>query len=124
MGYIAPDLRGETLQRMARATFETDKITPEQLRYVLTMSVPSAYLLAYHTVKGHPITFSIPNRDSSKAVAHRPWQTDLINDQHPNKVVMKSRQLGLSEIGVAEMLWFADRYSANKVKCMYAFPRV
>ncbi|WXX03379.1 terminase large subunit [Brochothrix phage BtpYZU04] len=37
---------------------------------------------------------------------------------------MKSRQLGLSEIGVAEMLWFADRYSANKVKCMYAFPRL
>lgn len=35
---------------------------------------------------------------------------------------MKSRQLGLSEIGVAEMLWFADRYSEDAVKCLYAFP--
>lgn len=28
----------------------------------------------------------------------------------------------VSEIGVAEMLWFADRYSEDAVKCLYAFP--
>ena len=45
-------------------------------------------------------------------------QIDIVNDQAPDKVIIKSRQLGLSEIGVAEMLWFADRYSEYNVKCL------
>ena len=49
-------------------------------------------------------------------------QIDIVNDQAPDKVIIKSRQLGLSEIGVAEMLWFADRYSEFNVKCLYTFP--
>lgn len=47
----------------------------------------------------------------------------IINDQHPNKVVMKSRQLGLSEMHAAESLWFVDRYSEENVKALYAFPK-
>lgn len=35
---------------------------------------------------------------------------------------MKSRQLGLSEMGVGEMLHFADTYSAFSPKCLYTFP--
>lgn len=42
----------------------------------------------------------------------------------PDKAVMKSRQLGLSEIGVAEMIWFADRYSEDSVKALYTFPTI
>ena len=45
-------------------------------------------------------------------------QIDIVNDQAQDKVIIKSRQLGLSEIGVAEMLWFADRYSEYNVKCL------
>ena len=51
-------------------------------------------------------------------------QIDIINDQHPNKVVIKSRQLGLSEISAAESLWFADRYSEEAVKVLYTFPKL
>lgn len=49
---------------------------------------------------------------------------DIINDQHPNKVVMKSRQLGLSEMHAAETLWFVDTHSEFSVKALYAFPTI
>lgn len=40
--------------------------------------------------------------------AHRPWQEAVLNDNHPNKVIQKARQLGMSELATAEVLWFAD----------------
>lgn len=108
--------------KIAKLTFDTNKPTAEQIKYVMTMEVPSLYLLANHQVNGHPITFSVPGRDQTKAQGHRPWQVGIINNQHPNKVVIKSRQLGLSEINAAESLWFADRYSEEAVKVLYTFP--
>ena len=45
------------------------------------------------------------------------------NDTHPNKAVIKSRQLGLSEMSVMEMVHFADMYSFKNVKCLYTFPK-
>lgn len=111
------------LLEVAKLTFDTDRPTAEQLKYVMTMYVPSMYLLAHHSVHGHPITFSIPNRDSSKAQSHRPWQIDIINDQSKDKVVIKSRQLGLSEMHAAESLWFADSHSEDAVKVLYTFPK-
>ena len=45
----------------------------------------------------------------------------IVNDTHPNKVVIKSRQLGLSEMGVMEMVHFADLHSYANVKCLYTF---
>lgn len=110
------------LYKTAQQTFNVKNPSTAQLKYVMTMLVPSAYLLAHHTVHGHPITFIIPNRDQEKAQSHRPWQIDIINDQSQNKAVMKSRQLGLSEMHAAETLWFIDRYSENAVKALYAFP--
>ena len=35
----------------------------------------------------------------------------------------ESNGIIVSEIGVAEMLWFADRYSEYNVKCLYTFPK-
>ena len=103
-------------------TFDKTTLTKEELGYVLTMLNPSSYLLRHHTVKNHPITFHISGRDSTKSQAHRPWQVDIINDQHLDKCVIKSRQLGLSELGIAEMLHFADVHSYAAVKCLYTFP--
>lgn len=65
-------LEGVDLFRMAQATFGTKEVTPEQLKYVMTMEIPSLYLLEHHSVKGHKLTFNIPDRDSSKAQSHRP----------------------------------------------------
>lgn len=65
-------LNGVDLFKMAQATFGTTEVTPEQLKYVMTMEIPSMYLLEHHTVKGHRLTFNIPDRESSKAQSHRP----------------------------------------------------
>ncbi|MGI4715036.1 phage terminase large subunit family protein, partial [Klebsiella pneumoniae] len=113
---------GKELIKIAQETFQTEKITREQIDHIINMLNPSTYMLKYHTLRGHPITFSIPNRDRSKAQAHRPWQTRIVNDTHPNKAVIKSRQLGLSEMGVMEMVHFADMHSYANAKCLYTFP--
>ncbi len=113
----------EELIKYAKLTFGTEHPTTAQLKYVMTMLVPSLYLLDHHRIHGHPITFNIPNRDMTKAQSHRPWQVQILNDQHRNKVIIKSRQLGLSEIGVAEVIWFSDRYSEEAVKALYTFPK-
>lgn len=116
------NLTGEMIQNIAKQTFGRTELTKDELAYVLTMLNCSSYLLKNHTVKGHPITFHVSGKDSLRAQAHRPWQTEIINDTHPNKAVIKSRQLGLSEVGVGEMLWFADLHSYSGVKCLYTFP--
>ncbi|WVH13343.1 terminase large subunit [Staphylococcus phage LSA2302] len=113
---------GKELIKIAQETFQTEKITREQIDHIINMLNPSTYMLKYHTLRGHSITFSIPNRDRSKAQAHRPWQTRIVNDTHPNKAVIKSRQLGLSEMGVMEMVHFADMHSYANAKCLYTFP--
>lgn len=113
---------GKELIKIAQETFQTEKITREQIDHIINMLNPSTYMLKYHTLRGHPITFSIPKRDRSKAQAHRPWQVKIVNDTHPNKAVIKSRQLGLSEMSVMEMVHFADMYSYKSPKCLYTFP--
>lgn len=77
---------------------------------------PSLWALKYKPIKHKPMTF----RSSHNAFAHRPWQEDILNDLHPNKVVQKSRQLGMSELATAEALWFADTH--DNVNVMYTFP--
>lgn len=113
---------GKRLAHIAKQTFGRTDLTKEELTYVLTMLNPSSYLLKHHTVKNHPITFHVSNQDSTRAQAHRPWQVDIINDKHPDKAVIKSRQLGLSEMGVGEMIWFADTHSYAGIKALYTFP--
>jgi hypothetical protein len=116
------NIDGKLIQNVAKQTFGRTKITKEELNYILTMLNPSSYMLKHHKVKNHPITFHVSGRDSTRAQAHRPWQTQIINDTHPNKATIKSRQLGLSELGVGEMLHFADTHSYAGVKCLYTFP--
>lgn len=121
MSYVN-QIDGKMIANVALQTFGTTKLSKEQLNYILTMLNPSSYLLKHHKVKNHPITFHVSGHDSTRAQAHRPWQVQLINDQHPNKAVIKSRQLGLSELGIGEMIHFADTHSYAGVKCLYTFP--
>ncbi|QEG04127.1 terminase large subunit [Bacillus phage BC-T25] len=116
------NIDGQMIANVAKQTFGRTDLSRDELAYVLTMLNTSSYLLKHHKVKGHPITFHVSGHESNKAQAHRPWQVQMINDTHPNKAVIKSRQLGLSEVGVGEMLWFADLYSYAGVKCLYTFP--
>lgn len=84
-------------------------------------SVPELYLLEYYTIRGKPITFNIKDKNQKLARGHRPWQIEILNDKHEDKVCRKSRQLGLSELGVAENIYFVDVHS--NVKSLYTFPR-
>ena len=70
------------LVKIARSMFNltpSDPITVDQLNYVLGMSKPSNYLLQHHTINGKPLTFSVPNYDTTKALPQRPWQKAIID---------------------------------------------
>ena len=78
---------------------------------------PTLWALKYKTIKGKPTTYT----SSTNPYKHRPWQQAILDDSHPNKVVEKSRQLGLSEVGMTEVLHFLIMHESTKA--MYIFPR-
>jgi hypothetical protein len=96
-------------------------VSNEKLIEYMKKSIPELYALEHYTIRGKPITFNIKDRNEKRARAHRPWQTAIINDQHPDKIVRKSRQLGLSEMGVLENVHFVDFH--NHTKSLFTFPR-
>ena len=79
--------------------------------------IPHLYCLKHRLIKGKPLTF-VSTKNPFK---HRPWQMQILDDQHPNKVIRKSRQLGLSELGISDFVWFLDTHQGTKA--MYTFPR-
>lgn len=119
---------GKQLYRAAQTLFKTNYPTTYQLTYILNHSNPVNYALAYHTANNHPITFDIPNYNYAKAVGHRPWQKEILEancDIDKKEVVtMKSRQLGMSEVGVMVMFYLCDVYSFDGLRLAYAFPTI
>ena len=119
---------GAELAQIAQSMYGTpgeplESISEEQLAFLLDYLVPSNYSLRYHTLKGGaPYALSVPNRDYTKAVMHRPWQRQMLDDDYPRIAIMKARQLGLTEVGVAKMIHWADVHSYAGVTCVYAFP--
>ena len=77
----------------------------------------SIWALLYKTIKNRPTTF-ISKHNKFK---HRPWQQQILDDTHPNKIIEKSRQLGMSEVGMTEVLHFL--ITRERTKAMYIFPR-
>lgn len=88
----------------------------EQLENEFVRAYPSLWALKHKTIKNRPLTF----QSSHNPFRHRPWQEAILNDRHPNKIVQKSRQLGMSEVALTEALWFADMH--DNVRIMYTFP--
>jgi hypothetical protein len=89
----------------------------QMLQQAMINKSPALWALKHRYIKGKPMTFY----SNKNPIKHRPWQIDIINDQHPDKVVRKSRQLGLSEMAITEFMWFADTHP--NIKMMYTFPR-
>lgn len=87
-----------------------------KLERALLQKYPALWALKYKPVKTKPMTF----RSTHNPFAHRPWQEAILNDNHHNKVIQKARQLGMSELATAEVLWFADNH--ENVNIMYTFP--
>lgn len=116
---------GKQLVNVARQMFNlkpTDPITVDQLNYVLGMSKPSNYIAAHHKIKGNPITFNVPDHDISHALGHRPWQVGILNDMSQSVIIQKSRQLGMSELGIEQMIYWLDTHSYDHVTGLYTFP--
>lgn len=119
-------MNGQQLVKYIRDMFDltpNDTITTDQFNYVLNMLKPSNYIVAHHKIKGNPITFNIPDHDTTKALGHRPWQLGILNDLSQNVVIQKSRQLGLSELGIEQMIYWLDTHSYDQVTGLYTFPR-
>lgn len=93
-----------------------DKTNLHEIEDAFIHRYPSLWAMKYKTIRGKPTTFV-----SKYALKHRPWQQLIMDDMHPNKVVEKSRQLGLSEVGMTECLHFLIEH--NGTKAMYIFPR-
>lgn len=113
----------ETIERHAiisevqSADFEHIGTPKQMVEDAFTRKYPSIYCLRYKPIKSHPLTFV----SKTNALRNRPWQQAIIDDMHPNKLVEKSRQLGLSELSISEVIWFLDTH--DNTKCMYTFPR-
>ena len=93
---------------------------PDQIHAIedaFIKAFPSLWALKYKTIKGKPTTYI----SSKNPFCHRPWQQAVLDDSHPNKIVEKSRQLGLSEVGMTEVLHFLITHDTTKA--MYIFPR-
>ncbi|MBT9670596.1 hypothetical protein GPK34_00895 [Secundilactobacillus kimchicus] len=120
------ELDGKALVKLIKELYPDGNVTPERVDYVISMSNPINYLLRNHKVKGHPVTFDIPNYDYSRAVGHRPWQKEvvesIVNPNIKEVNVEKSRQLGFSEVGVEALIYFLDYYSYDSVNALYTFP--
>lgn len=88
----------------------------DELMKAMYVKYPSLWALRYKYIKGKPTTFV----SKTNPFKNRPWQRQILDDLHPNKVVEKSRQLGISEVNVTECLHFLIYHPKTKV--MYTFP--
>ena len=86
---------------------ETTKVISMEDRPQLS---PSEWAMKYRMIKGKPMTFD----------RHR-FQVPIINDMSPKIVVEKAAQLGLSEIMLTKIFWWAD-YHTGRANVIYTFP--
>lgn len=71
---------------------------------------PSEWALKYRKIKGKQMSF-----DNHK------YQVPIIDDMSPKIVVEKAAQLGLSEIMLTKIFWWAD-YRKGRANVIYTFP--
>lgn len=117
---------GKQLLQFTQKLYNKPNVTWQDLQYAMLMLNPIAYICQHHTVKGHNVTFTVPNQDYSKSIGHRPWQKGILratcNPHVRNVCVMKSRQLGISEVGIETLFYLMDRLSGVAPKFLYLFP--
>lgn len=73
---------------------------------------PSLWAMQYRTIKGKPMSFK-----------RYPYQKAILDDMSPKIVVRKAAQLGVSEVVLTKVFWFADyNLAGNGGKIIYTFP--
>lgn len=100
------------------------KPSPHDILQYNVYTRPSIWAQYYTRLKGQPYRFELHKQDGtidfSKPQLQRKFLQQPLDDQHPWKSTQKARQLGLSENGVRETLWFADTHDYTKQ--VYLFP--
>lgn len=79
--------------------------------------VPSLWAYLNRVLRKKPLSYT----HTSDPYRHRPFLELFLNDPHPQKVLMKARQLGASEAGVTEALFLVNNYAG--ITCIYTMPR-
>ena len=113
----------------------------DALTYLSTLD-PVVFAGFYRKVKGWPLAFDYskhlipeellkiqkanPSKQAyerekkGRLLRHRPFLIDPLRDDHPHKVYEKSRQVGISELSLTEVIWFLYVHGG---KWVIAFPR-
>lgn len=90
---------------------------------------PVIWTMINRRLKRHPLTFDMtkflskPENqfDKQLLIRHRPFLMQPLRDQHPHKTYSKSRQMGISEVSITEVVHFLT--TTPQKKWMYCFPR-
>lgn len=95
----------------------------EEIAFIMDFMYPVNYALKHHTLGANKYTYYTPPAyQDTRALNHRPWQKDMLNDRYKTFVCRKSRQLGITELGVERAINFLDAYSFDHVSELYTFP--
>src|SRR5579872_1249319 len=89
----------------------------------VSLQDPVTWGMNHRALKGQPYRFELSNAQRNNPELynqHRPFLRQMLSDQTPNKCSEKSRQAGVSESAVTEVLWFLDTHHATKA--IYVFP--
>lgn len=70
----------------------------------------------FRQVRGRPYVFQYKKNPHF----FRPWLKQPMKDQTPHKAIKKGRQIGATELGTTEFLWFLDVH--DNTKGVYVFP--
>ena len=104
---------GKYIVTLLNRTFgKQDSYSEEQFAYILDFLYPVNYALKHNRIGNSNMTISVPTRELAlNASKNRPYQTQIINDVYPNIVVEKSRQIGMTTLGIIKALLWCDRFS-------------
>lgn len=100
-----------------------DSDTLKRTAVDLTGRDPIIWGMKYRNLKGTPYRFELPLPDRKNPKLwnrHRPFLKQIIADQSTEKACQKSRQSGVSESSVTEVIWFLSEHP--NTKAVYTFP--
>lgn len=102
----------DVLQSSIEMTAGRERVIDEEVSKKRKRLKPSSWAVKYTTIKGQKFSFK-----------SRPYQHAIMNDLHPNQVIKKAAQLGISQIMLTKLFWFGD-YSIGgpSAKIIYTFP--
>lgn len=102
-----------------------------ELLYGLSRADPWLWTALRRRLRGFALTYrahkQIDRERKNSAIRnatllrHRPFLIQPLRDQHPHKVYKKARQVGVSEVGLTEIMYFLDSHA--NTKWILTFPR-